>query len=84
MRCREVLDAETYDMALLPILATKRVCSANFVVGHGDGEIIDIETSPNAVSYLYPVDGLVTHSNHLPKITCFLVDVLLQICLAPF
>jgi isopenicillin-N N-acyltransferase-like protein len=64
MRCREVLDAETYDMALLPILATRRVCSANFVVGHADGEIIDIETSPNAVSYLYPVDGLVTHSNH--------------------
>lgn len=64
MRCREVLDAETYDMALLPILATKRVCSANFVVGHADGEIIDFETSPNTVSYLYPVDGLVTHSNH--------------------
>ena len=64
MRCREVLDAETYDMALLPILATKRVCSANFVVGHADGEIIDIETSPNAVSYIYPQDGLITHSNH--------------------
>lgn len=64
MRCREVLDAETYDMALLPILATRRVCSANFVVGHADGEIIDIETSPDAVSYLYPRDGLVTHSNH--------------------
>ena len=64
MRCREVLDAETYDMALLPILATKRVCSANFVVGHADGEIIDIETSPNAVSYIYPQDGLVPHSNH--------------------
>ena len=64
MRCREVLDAETYDMALLPITATKRVCSANFVVGHADGEIIDIETSPDAISYLYPRDGLVTHSNH--------------------
>lgn len=64
MRCREVLDAETYDLALLPILATKRVCSANFVVGHADGEIIDLETSPNAVSYIYPQDGLVTHSNH--------------------
>ena len=64
MRCREVLDAETYDMALLPVVATKRVCSANFVIGHADGEIIDIETSPNAVSYIYPRDGLVTHSNH--------------------
>lgn len=64
LRCREILDADTYDQALLPILATKRVCSANFVVGHADGEIIDIETSPNAVAYQYPRDGLVTHSNH--------------------
>ena len=64
MRCREILDAETYDHALLPVLATRRVCSANFVVGHADGEIIDIETSPDAVSYIYPRDGLVTHSNH--------------------
>jgi isopenicillin-N N-acyltransferase-like protein len=68
MRCREILDATTYDHALAPILATKRVCSANFMVGQaygpGDGEIIDLETSPNEVSYLYPRDGLVTHSNH--------------------
>ncbi|MEK9661226.1 MAG: hypothetical protein VW644_05760, partial [Alphaproteobacteria bacterium] len=63
----------TFDHALAPILATKRVCSANFVVGQAyndgaygthDGEIIDLETSPNEVSYLYPRDGLVTHSNH--------------------
>ena len=64
MRCREILDAETYDMALRPIVETRRVCSANFVVGHADGEIIDVETSPDAVSYHYPRDGLVTHSNH--------------------
>lgn len=69
VRCREILDATTYDHALAPILATRRVCSANFMVGqaydHGDGgEIIDLETSPDAVSCLYPVDGLVTHSNH--------------------
>jgi isopenicillin-N N-acyltransferase-like protein len=64
MRCREILDAETYDFALQPIVATRRVCSANFVVGHADGEIIDVETSPDAVSYHYPHDGLVTHSNH--------------------
>ncbi|HCP01520.1 MAG: hypothetical protein CL573_03135 [Alphaproteobacteria bacterium] len=64
MRCREILDAETYDHALLPIIATRRVCSANFVVGHADGEIINVETSPDAASYLYPRNGLITHSNH--------------------
>ena len=64
MRCREVLDAETFDVALLPIVETRRVCSANFMIGHVDGEVINLETSPNAVSYHYPRDGLMTHSNH--------------------
>ncbi|MSO80384.1 MAG: hypothetical protein EXQ97_01810 [Alphaproteobacteria bacterium] len=64
VRCREVLDAETYDHALAPIVATRRVCSANFVIGQAGGEIVDLETSPDAVSYLFPRDGMVTHSNH--------------------
>lgn len=64
VRCREVLDATSFDKAVLPIVGTRRVCSANFVVGHCDGEVIDFETSPDETSYLYPRDGLVTHANH--------------------
>ncbi|MBZ1351344.1 C45 family peptidase [Alcaligenaceae bacterium LF4-65] len=64
MRCREVLDADCYANALSPIVATKRTCSANFVIGGAQGEIIDLETSPNHVSYLLPQQGIVTHSNH--------------------
>jgi isopenicillin-N N-acyltransferase-like protein len=64
MRCREVLDAADYQNALRPILETRRTCSANFVIGHADGEIIDMETSPEHVTYLRPEGGIVTHSNH--------------------
>ncbi len=64
MRCREILDAERYDLSLSPIVETKRTCSANFVVGAAGGEIIDFETSPHHISYLYPTNGIVTHSNH--------------------
>ena len=64
MRCREVLNAESFDIALLPVVETRRVCSANFMIGHSDGEIINLETSPDAVSYHFPTDGIVTHSNH--------------------
>jgi len=64
MRCREVLDAERYDDALRPIVETRRSCSANFIVGHAEGEVIDIETSPDHLGFLHPRDGLVTHSNH--------------------
>ncbi len=64
MRCREVLDADRYDDALRPVVETRRTCSGNFVIGAAGGEIIDLETSPDAVTCVYPVDGIVTHSNH--------------------
>lgn len=64
LRCREVLDADRYEDALRSIVDTRRTCSANFVVGHADGEVIDVETSPDRLTCIHPRDGLVTHSNH--------------------
>lgn len=64
VRCREVLDAATLNDAMLPIVQTRRVCSANYVIGDAAGEIVDLETSPDLVTALHPQDGLLTHSNH--------------------
>ena len=64
LRCREVLDAETFEQALQPVTDTPRTCSANFVIGAAGGKIVDIESSPDHVSYLRPEGGIVTHSNH--------------------
>jgi isopenicillin-N N-acyltransferase-like protein len=65
VRCREILDAWTFDKALLPVVQTDRCCSTNFLIGHADGEIIDIEATPDYCSYIYPQNGLLTHANHL-------------------
>jgi isopenicillin-N N-acyltransferase-like protein len=64
VRCREVLDAETFEQASRPVTGTPRTCSANFVIGAAGGEIVDIESSPDHVSYLHPGEGIITHSNH--------------------
>jgi isopenicillin-N N-acyltransferase like protein len=69
VRCREILDAWTFDKALLPVVQTDRCCSTNFVIGHADGEIIDIEATPDYCSYIYPENGLLTHANHLVRET---------------
>ncbi|HLH00053.1 MAG TPA: C45 family peptidase [Bryobacteraceae bacterium] len=69
VRCREILDAWTFDKALLPVVQTDRTCSTNFLIAHADGEIINIEATPDYCSYLYPEEGLVTHANHLIKET---------------
>jgi isopenicillin-N N-acyltransferase like protein len=64
VRCREVLDAETFEDASRPVTDTPRTCSANFVIGAAGGKIVDIEASPDHASRSYPQDGIITHSNH--------------------
>lgn len=64
VRCREVLNAERFDRVLASILDTDRACSANFLVGHGDGEVMDVEAAPEQFNCLSPVDGVLTHANH--------------------
>src|SRR5262249_34642621 len=64
VRCREVLDAESFDDALLPVVGTPRTCSANFVIGAPHGRIVNLEASPDHAASLHPQDGIITHSNH--------------------
>ena len=64
VRCREVLDAQDFDEAARPVADTPRTCSANFVIGAAGGQIVDLETSPDHVTRLYPEAGAITHSNH--------------------
>lgn len=64
VRCREVLEAERFDTALEPLVASPHACSSNFVIGHAAGEVIDIEASPHRTGYVYPRSGVLTHANH--------------------
>jgi isopenicillin-N N-acyltransferase-like protein len=40
----------------------------NFLIGHAEGEAIDIEAGPDREAFLYPTDGILTHSNHFCKL----------------
>lgn len=64
LRCRSILEARTFDAAIRAVVHRDRSTSMNYLIGHADGEIISIETSPNAKRYLYPENGMVTHANH--------------------
>lgn len=69
VRCQEILDAWRFDQALAPVVQTDRTASSNFLIGHAEGEIIDIEATPDHCAYVYPQDGLVVHANHLVRET---------------
>lgn len=69
VRCREILEAWRFDQALLPVVQTDRTASTNFLIGHSDGEIMNIEATPDHCSVSHPRDGLVVHANHLTSET---------------
>ncbi len=72
LRVREIMGAESLATALRAILEAPRVCSANFLLGHAEGEAIDVEAAPDDAATIYPEDGVLTHANHfeaLPSVT---------------
>ncbi|WP_224270983.1 C45 family autoproteolytic acyltransferase/hydolase [Haloprofundus salinisoli] len=64
VRCRKVLSADRLDVALRPLITEDWTCSANFMIGHSVGEMLDVEVAPRSVNYHYPTDHLLVHANH--------------------
>ena len=72
---RSVLEADSLGWALRSACRTPRNASINLLIGqagdpaHGDpatgGELIDLELVPGDAGWLHPVDGVLTHANHL-------------------
>jgi isopenicillin-N N-acyltransferase-like protein len=66
VRFREVLDSERMDAAIESMIVKDRACSANVIIGHESGEMLNLELSPEKANYLYPDDeGLLIHTNHV-------------------
>jgi isopenicillin-N N-acyltransferase-like protein len=64
---RAFMDARTASDAISIALAHRRSSSANFLIGHADGIVMDLETRPGDRSHvrtLFPDDGLLLHTNH--------------------
>ena len=67
MVLRAILDAETTSDALATIQRSRRSSSANYLVAHDDGNVIDVESAPGDYSrlfLLFPEDGVLLHTNH--------------------
>ncbi|WP_158624103.1 C45 family peptidase [Micromonospora sp. HM5-17] len=65
---RAALEGDSLAEALKAACRGTRNSSINLLLGQaaeGGGEIVDLELVPGDVGWLHPVDGLVTHANHL-------------------
>ena len=61
---RGILDCETLAEAVGAATAMPLGCCANFMLGHKNGECIDVESENGDFDVLYPRDGILAHTNH--------------------
>ncbi|MDO9508856.1 MAG: C45 family peptidase [Thermovirgaceae bacterium] len=61
---RGLLDSPRLADAVQAVAVPQRSSSANFIIGSSEGEIIDIETSPDDFWVFYAEKGWISHTNH--------------------
>jgi isopenicillin-N N-acyltransferase like protein len=67
LRVLAILDADNFAEALGRAVEMRRPTAMNLLLGHRDGEIVDLEMTQDAATYLYPQRGVITHANHFEK-----------------
>jgi isopenicillin-N N-acyltransferase-like protein len=73
---RGILNAATMGEAVGAVLKAKRGSSGNYLIGHADCGVINIEASPDQVNILYPEAGLLSHANHYKACNPLIKDIL--------
>jgi isopenicillin-N N-acyltransferase-like protein len=61
---RRILNSSSMNEAVEFVSGIDRACSANYLIGHVEGEFLDVEASPEQLGYLYPNNGYLVHTNH--------------------
>ncbi len=64
IKLRGILNSDRMSNALRMLMSHVGPNSMNMLIGHQDGEVIDVENLPNDLLFLYPDDGILTHANH--------------------
>ena len=61
---RGALKSKNMAEAIAAITSSTRSSSHNYLLGHSEGEGIDIESTPTDCNFIFPANGFITHTNH--------------------
>jgi len=64
IKLRGILNSTRMSNALKMLMTYVGPNSMNMILAQQGGEIVDVENLPNDLLFLYPQDGILTHSNH--------------------
>ena len=73
---RGILNANSMAGAIGAVTKAYRASAGNYLIGHAEGEVLNIEAGPENFNFIYPQDGLISHANHFqvhnPNITDYI------------
>lgn len=61
---RGILNADSMAAATGAVTKPLRASAGNYLLGHSEGVIINIEAAPDKMNIIYPEFGTITHTNH--------------------
>ena len=59
-----ILKSATMSEAIGAVISPRRASAANYLIGHKDGEAVNLEAAPSAFSVIFPDNGIISHANH--------------------
>ena len=59
-----ILKSATMAEAIGAVTSPPRASAANYLIGHVDGEAVNLEAAPGAVNFIFPDKGIISHANH--------------------
>ena len=66
---RQMLGCSHLGLAIRTAYATPRAASANVLIGHAEGEILDVELTPTRADFVYGDVGWLVHANHFESVS---------------
>jgi isopenicillin-N N-acyltransferase-like protein len=59
-----ILNSASMAEAIGAVTSPSRASAANYLIGHADGEAVNLEAAPDALNVIFPDKGIISHANH--------------------
>ncbi len=59
-----ILKSATMAEAIGAVTGPTRASAANYLIGHADGEAVNLEAAPQGLNVIFPDKGIISHANH--------------------
>jgi isopenicillin-N N-acyltransferase-like protein len=70
-----ILKSATMAEAIGAVTSPPRASAANYLIGHADGEAVNLEAAPSAFNVIFPDKGIISHANHCKVGNAGIIDM---------